>query len=1025
MIELFAGSATLCSIAKQWGLRESLAVAKSRKKSARCSIHTLDLLQPSDRALLEEWMRSDLLAWIHLAPACSTATRPRAAWRGSNEPRPLRNDDYPLGLPTLSGSEATRVALANELFQYSCEVFRSAAARGILVTLENPRNSYFWQTPYFLGVQQHVCTARADFQLCMYGGSRDRWTSILANYPHVSQMSVRCDGKHLHAAWGKAFDLDGREVWATSLESQYPRKMCISLVHTVLNTLRQQGVRLLPESIQELDAHPLLIAQRDQISAGQQPRRRVPPLVPAYREVQVYRIPHAGYVPCGLMSKLEASLPARTVSQCPTDIPAHARYLRCSAPPPQAVGVSEVASELNPSAKRHKASLQDDPREVWTFEAAFGLPWDVDSFVQRACQAGHPLQANHRLSRDLEIALQRQLEMNEAQLSKHRHDWCKYWLKRAVELDPAEKETQAKLVEHVREAVAGKRLLVTREILESIGYEDCDALRFLSEGSPLAGPVPPCELFEEKFRPCLLTLKQLQSGAARRNEMIKAMTKPSGDAERDKWVYDETCAEVEKGWAIGPLEWDSLPQGSVISRRFGIQQGEKLRLIDDFSISGVNDSCTVQHKVDLHMVDTFAALLRSFFRGCQAKNMSSKLHAKTYDLKAAYRQVPVHPDHLKYAHFCVFNPKTQAPEVFRLKTLPFGAVHSVYTFLRLARMLHCIACRGVYLMNTNLYDDFTLAARPEGADSTASAMEMVFMLTGWAYAKDGKKATSFGDLCKSLGVLLDLSESHVGKCLIRNTEQRVRDLVSQIDKCLEAGRLGKQETLALRGRLGFANGSLHGRIGSLALKALSEHAYCTSPVISPEVALALELMKSRLQCGRPRTVDARPLDTIFVYTDASYCREDRTGGVGGVLVSSAGRSVAWFGFQLDPDTCKRFGAADKETIIYELEMCAAVLALVHWRAGLEDTLPVSLIDNDAVRYSFIRGSARGEIATKLMLFYLRSEAQCSSSTWFARVPSEGNISDYPSRSVAHPMLPNELDVTAEALTSFALLLEAL
>ena len=45
------------------------------------------------------------------------------------------------------------------------------------------------------------------------------------------------------------------------------------------------------------------------------------------------------------------------------------------------MGVSEVASELKPSAKRHKASLQDDPREVWTIEAAFGLPWDVDPFV--------------------------------------------------------------------------------------------------------------------------------------------------------------------------------------------------------------------------------------------------------------------------------------------------------------------------------------------------------------------------------------------------------------------------------------------------------------------------------------------------------------------------------------------------------------------------------------------------------------------------------------------------------------------
>ena len=747
MIELFAGSAVLCSIAKQWGLRESFAVAKTRKKSARCSIHTLDLLQPSDRALLEEWMHSKLLAWVHLAPACSTASRTRDLWSSPSAPRPLRTDDYPLGLPTLSGSDAARVALANELFQFSCEVFRSAADRGILVTMENPRNSYLWQTPYVLDLQRHVPTAKADFQVCMFGGSRDKWTSILANFPHISQMSICCDGNHRHAAWGKAFDLNNREVWATSLESQYPRKMCVALVQTILQALQERGVQLLPESLEAIDAHPLLLAQRDQVSAGRQPRRRMPPFVPTYKAVQVFRIPHASYVPCALMSKLEASLPARNASQCPIDIPAHARYLRCWAPPPQSVGQSEVASEhesvLEPSAnKRHKARLQDDPREAWTFEAAFGLPWDVDAFVQRACHAGHPMGANHRLPRDLEIALQKQLEMNEAQLTKHRHDWCKHWLRRAIELEPAEKEMQAKLAEHVREAISGKRLLVIREILESISYEDCDALRFRSEGSPLAGPVPPCDLFEEQFKPCLLTLKQLESGAARRNEMIRAMTKSSGDVERDEWVYSETCLEVAKGWAVGPLDWDSLPERSVISRRFGLQQGEKLRLIDDFSCSGVNDSCTVQHKVDLHMVDTFASFLRSFFKGCQAKSVSSKLHAKTYDLKAAYRQVPVHPSHLKYAHFCVYNPKTQEPEVFRLKTLPFGAVHSVYSFLRLARMLHCIACRGLYLMNTNFYDDFTLAARPEGSDSAASAMEIVFMLTGWSYARDGKRPPS-------------------------------------------------------------------------------------------------------------------------------------------------------------------------------------------------------------------------------------------------------------------------------------------
>ena len=33
-------------------------------------------------------------------------------------------------------------------------------------------------------------------------------------------------------------------------------------------------------------------------------------------------------------------------------------------------------------------------------------------------------------------------------------------------------------------------------------------------------------------------------------------------------------------------------------------------MIDDFSISGINDTASSQNKVDLHMVDTFAAVVR-------------------------------------------------------------------------------------------------------------------------------------------------------------------------------------------------------------------------------------------------------------------------------------------------------------------------------------------------------------------------------------------------------------------------------
>ena len=81
------------------------------------------------------------------------------------------------------------------------------------------------------------------------------------------------------------------------------------------------------------------------------------------------------------------------------------------------------------------------------------------------------------------------------------------------------------------------------------------------------------------------------------------------------------------------------------------------------------------------------------------QSRDATLLAKTYDLKSAYGKVPVMSSRLKFAYFCIYNPESNQLEVYRSRTLPFGATHSVFSFLRLARMLHCIATRGAKLDN--------------------------------------------------------------------------------------------------------------------------------------------------------------------------------------------------------------------------------------------------------------------------------------------------------------------------------------
>jgi hypothetical protein len=103
-------------------------------------------------------------------------------------------------------------------------------------------------------------------------------------------------------------------------------------------------------------------------------------------------------------------------------------------------------------------------------------------------------------------------------------------------------------------------------------------------------------------------------------------------------------------------------------------------------------------------------------------------------------------------------------------------------------------------------------------------MELIFMLTGWDYATQRRKATSFGEVCNALGVSFDLRGSCDGVLKVQNTQKRIDELVEFISQVLERRKLDRHETLKLRGRLGFADGFLHGRLGSLILKRLIDHA---------------------------------------------------------------------------------------------------------------------------------------------------------------------------------------------------------
>ena len=92
MIEVFAGIAILCATTKAAGLQNSIAVDQLRKRNASASIFQLDLTDQRDQAIVEQWVESPLLVWIHLPPVCGTASRAREIRRFPGDPLPLRSD---------------------------------------------------------------------------------------------------------------------------------------------------------------------------------------------------------------------------------------------------------------------------------------------------------------------------------------------------------------------------------------------------------------------------------------------------------------------------------------------------------------------------------------------------------------------------------------------------------------------------------------------------------------------------------------------------------------------------------------------------------------------------------------------------------------------------------------------------------------------------------------------------------------------------------------------------------------------
>ena len=172
----------------------------------------------------------------------------------------------------------------------------------------------------------------------------------------------------------------------------------------------------------------------------------------------------------------------------------------------------------------------------------------------------------------------------------------------------------------------------------------------------------------------------------------------------DAEVKRKSVEEMDAGWLQGPFRPEDLEHDALVSRRFGLQQGTgdaKVRLIDDMSASLVNSAVQVCESPQPHTIDVLGCLLLE----CLEKFPREEFLGRSYDLKAAYRQLGLSDEALRHAYVAFYDCDDSKPAIHRLNALPFGAVRSVHSFLRVSHSLWELGC-CLGLLWTCYFDDF-------------------------------------------------------------------------------------------------------------------------------------------------------------------------------------------------------------------------------------------------------------------------------------------------------------------------------
>ena len=154
---------------------------------------------------------------------------------------------------------------------------------------------------------------------------------------------------------------------------------------------------------------------------------------------------------------------------------------------------------------------------------------------------------------------------------------------------------------------------VWKELMDQAGFNDESLYEEMKQGFKLCGQAKASGAFPLGHQPAQQSIEELKKQAEWHRAAAIGKCKPFDGGELDRVTWDKTVQERDRGWISGPFsfeEMDSMMAGQpwIVTRRFPLQQKDKVRLIDDCLSSGLNSAFSSANKLRLMAVDTLVSL---------------------------------------------------------------------------------------------------------------------------------------------------------------------------------------------------------------------------------------------------------------------------------------------------------------------------------------------------------------------------------------------------------------------------------